>query len=74
MKLGKMGKIGYLKDYEKITHFSSKHDINVMLNHIWLLYNIGVESMFKKKLTANNILTRLRRPCKKGEHIWKTLL
>ena len=48
MKLGKMGKIGYLKDYEKITHFSSKHDINVMLNHIWLLYNIGVESMFEK--------------------------
>lgn len=43
-----MGKTGYLKDYEKITHFSSKHDINVMLNHIWLLYNIGVESMFEK--------------------------
>lgn len=48
MKLGKMGKIGYLKDYEKITHFSSQHDINVMLNNILLLYNIGVESMFEK--------------------------
>jgi hypothetical protein len=42
-----MGKIGYLKDYEKITHFSSKHDINVMLNSIGLLYNIGVEAMFR---------------------------
>ena len=47
MKLGKMGKIGYLKVYEKITHFSSKHDINVMLNPIGLLYNIGVEAMFE---------------------------
>ena len=47
MKLGKMGKIGYLKDYEKIIHFSSKHDIDVMLNPIGLLYNIGVEAMFE---------------------------
>lgn len=43
-----MGKRGYFKYYKKITHFSSQHDINVMLNHIWLLYNIGVESMFEK--------------------------
>ena len=42
-----MGKIGYLKDYEKITHFSPKHDIDVMLNPIGLLYNIGVEAMFE---------------------------
>lgn len=42
-----MGKRGYFKYYKKITYFSSKHDINVMLNHIWLLYNIGVEAMFE---------------------------
>lgn len=61
MKLGKMGKIGYLKDYEKITHFSSKHDINVMLNHIWLLYNIGVESMFKKKTDRKQYINKVKK-------------
>jgi hypothetical protein len=42
-----MGKRGYFKYYKKITHFSSKHDIDVMLNPIGLLYNIGVEAMFE---------------------------
>ena len=42
-----MVKIGYLKDYEKITHFSPQHDIDVMLDPVCLLYNIGVESMFE---------------------------
>ena len=42
-----MGKTGYLKDYEKITHFSSKHDIAVMLNPRGLLYTIGDEAMFE---------------------------
>ena len=42
-----MGQIGDLKDYEKITHFCSKQDIDVMLNPTGLLYNIGVEAMFE---------------------------
>lgn len=42
-----MGKRGYFKYYKKITHFSPQHDINVMLNPVWLLYNIGVEAMFE---------------------------
>ena len=42
-----MGKRGYFKYYKKITYFSSKHDINVMLNPIGLLYNISVEAMFE---------------------------
>ena len=56
-----MGKIGYLKDYEKITHFSSKHDIDVMLNHIGLLYNISVESMFEKKTDRKQYINKVKK-------------